>query len=236
MRIEASVRACARAASTGGEQLAAAAARAGPTPRRGSPVTVGPSAAASQPRRASAASCFISKPGCQRRDLFQFVARKPPRKTRDYTRRRQAGIYICCRFAINFGESCRKWDGGGRRRLYMTRFVHACLVLAALLVATSARDPVRVGAQLPEAAARPLSGRGHRRRHQFEGARLRLHAQRRHAPLRVRSDTARSSARSARALRLRVRARGARRLARTTSGRWTKARTWSSSSTPRARC
>ena len=53
--------------------------------------------------------------------------------------------------------------------------------------------------ELPEAPARPVPRRGNRRRHQFEGAHLRLHPERRHAALRVRSERRISSVSSARA-------------------------------------
>ncbi len=62
-------------------------------------------------------------------------------------------------------------------------------------------------------------GEGHRRRDQFQGARLRLHAQRRDAAVRVRSERRVRSRNRSGSLRFRLRARRARRQGRQHLGR-----------------
>ena len=79
--------------------------------------------------------------------------------------------------------------------------------------AERSRDPLRLGAEFPEAAAEPVSRRRHRRRHQFQGTHLRLHAQPGHAPLRIRCQRQLRPRNRRRTLRLRLRPRRARRSA-----------------------
>ena len=95
------------------------------------------------------------------------------------------------------------------------------------------RDSVPVRAGLPETAAESLSRRRHRRRDQFQGPRVRVHAKRRYAAVRIRSEWHCSCARSARASTASSSRTPSASIATTTSGPSTKARTWSSSSTRR---
>ncbi len=100
--------------------------------------------------------------------------------------------------------------------------------------AERARDPLRVGPQPAEASPQPVSRRGHRRGHELQGAHLRLHAQPADAAVRIRSEGQLTSARSARACTVSCSLTRCAWIRRTTSGRSTKAPTWSSSSIPRA--
>src|SRR5256712_2216042 len=104
-------------------------------------------------------------------------------------RRYSSGVELVHVFQGGFDEpSIEIWSGGGTCVCRDSSLRATECAASSEGIRNGARSTVRFGDEFSETAAELVSRRRHRRGAKFEGARFRLHPERRNAPVRVRSE------------------------------------------------